>query len=145
MAQYGTLRIDWERRAIIVDDTDDSPETSQVDVLRFLLGPDREDKEGMERWALVYCEDCDRVEFDCALGVIGRSDHLLDLVPLIERWLELSRQAHGSRKGKKFKAVQELRSALIEGDFSAAADEGRASLLLEVLTECFAVQPPASP
>jgi hypothetical protein len=143
MPQYGTLRVNWDKREVanggMLPGVD---ELTRLRVLRFLLEPNPSDE---ERNAIVYYEDNGQLELCTAEQVLQIMEDPTDLIAIIDLWLNMNRSAKSGQQRTKYNKVQKLRSHLVEEEYVDSDDEARQSLLIGVLTDCFSAQLPDSP
>ena len=143
MPQYGTIRIDWDKREFEYGGM--CPGVSDITrlrVLRFLLEPNPTNE---ERKAIVYYEDTGQLELYGPEQVLEITEDSTDLVAMIDLWLEIHRSSQHPHQAATYRQVQDLRVSLAETWHVPGEDTTEQKLLTEVLTHCFAVQPPESP
>ena len=143
MPEYGTLRVNWEEREIanggMVPDVE---EFTRLRVLRFLLEPNPSNE---DRHAIVYYDDNGQLEFYSAEQLFAMMEDPTDLVAMVDLWLDINRTTQAGQQPTEYNKVQQLRSHLIEEERVESDDTARQSLLISVLSECFAAQLPDSP
>ena len=143
MPHYGTIRVDWDKREFGYEGMcPHVSELTRLGVLRFLLEPNPKNE---ERKAIVYYEDDAQMEFYGAEQLLEITVNPIDLVVMVDLWLEINRSGQDSARGATYRQVQDLRVLLDETSRVPGEDTAEQKLLIEVLAHCFAVQPPDSP